>query len=280
MDEAQLQQLADQGISSSQDKNIKERLAIATKIMEQYYGKKQANSILLGKELQNTRSSASKIWTTIAQALKLRKHQLKIKDGIFDPEFEMEHCKLAVSAQCASAAALHAMVLEDYKSVTMWTLYAHHIAQIITEVNQARREIALTSEQLKGKLNSEISALDVLEDESNKKIKDFAKTQKILADQRKQATIQTPVAPIPQQIIQTPPQQASTAAQIQTSILQQPFFQQLPLQQLTPGYQLPSNQLVSSNPSKYSFFPYGRAQKRNKRGELIRDEYSYQKHFE
>ncbi|KAA6353145.1 MAG: hypothetical protein EZS28_051328, partial [Streblomastix strix] len=39
---AQLQQLADQGVSSPQDKIIKERLAIATKIMEQYYGKKSS----------------------------------------------------------------------------------------------------------------------------------------------------------------------------------------------------------------------------------------------
>ncbi|KAA6386607.1 MAG: hypothetical protein EZS28_017863 [Streblomastix strix] len=266
---AQLQQLADQGITSPQDKIIKERLAIATKIMEQYYGKKASELDPTGERATKRQKQRLEEMEDDCMGIEINKASAKEKGGPLDPEFETEQCRLAVSAQRASAAALHAMALEDYKSATMWTLHAHHIARIIAGENQARRETALASEQFKGILSSEISALDVFGDESKRKIKDIAKTQKILADQGKQTTVQTPLAPIPQQITQTPPQQASTAAQIQTPIFQQPFFQQLPLQQLTPGYQLPNNQFASSNPSQYSFFPYGRAQKRNKRGGFL-----------
>jgi hypothetical protein len=115
-------------------------------------------------------------------SLEINKRSSKEKGGALDPEFETEQCRLAVSAQRASATALHAMALEDYKSATMWTLHAHHIARIIAGENQARRETALASEQFKGILGAKISALDVIGDESKKKIKDIAKTQKILAD--------------------------------------------------------------------------------------------------
>ncbi|KAA6357216.1 MAG: hypothetical protein EZS28_047258 [Streblomastix strix] len=159
------------------------------------------------------------------------------------------------------------MALEDYKSSTMWTLHANHIARIIAGENQARLETALASEQFKDILSAEISALDVFGDESKKKIKDIAKTQKIPADQEKQIPQAAQITPIFQSFTQTPPQQQPPSfAQVQTPIFQQPYFQQFPQQQFSSTYQLPSNQFVSINPSQYSFFPYGRAQMHNKRG--------------
>ncbi|KAA6358806.1 MAG: hypothetical protein EZS28_045668 [Streblomastix strix] len=201
-------------------------------------------------------------------SLQINKRSSKEKGAALDPEFETEQCRLAVSAQRASATALHAMALEDYKSATMWTLNAHQIARIKAGEHQARREIALASEQFKDILSAEISALDVFGDESKMKIKDITKTQKILADQEKEIPQAAPTTLIIQSITQTPPQQQQppSFAQVQTPIFQQPYFKQFPQQQFSSAYQLPSNQFVNPNTSQYCFFPYDRAQKRNKRG--------------
>ncbi|KAA6394319.1 MAG: hypothetical protein EZS28_010155 [Streblomastix strix] len=199
---AQLKQLADHGITSPQVKVIKNRITVATKIMEQYYGKK-----------------ASELDPTGERATKRQKQRLEEMVDDF-------------SAQRASATALHAMPLEDYKSATMWTLHAYRIARIIAGKNQSRRESALKFEQFKGILSAEISALDVLSDEPKKKIKDNAKTQKILADQEKQIPQAASSTPIVQSITQSPPQQQQppSFAQVQTPIFQQLHFQQFPQQ--------------------------------------------------
>ncbi|KAA6391249.1 MAG: hypothetical protein EZS28_013223 [Streblomastix strix] len=136
--QTQLQQLAVQGVASPQDKVVKERLAIAKKIMEQYYGKKV-------DELDPTGIRATKRqWQRLEEfeddylGLEVSKKSAKEKADQLDLEFEADQCKLAVSAQCTSAAALHSMALEDYKSASMWAHQAHHIARIIAGDNKAR----------------------------------------------------------------------------------------------------------------------------------------------
>ncbi|KAA6371749.1 MAG: hypothetical protein EZS28_032725, partial [Streblomastix strix] len=139
---AQLKQLADQGITSPQDKVIKDRLAVATKIMEQYYGKKASELDPTGERATKHQKQQLEEMEDDCLSLEINKRSSKEKSGALDPEFETQQCRLAVSAQRASATALHAMALEDYKSSTMWTLHANHIARIIAGENQARLETA------------------------------------------------------------------------------------------------------------------------------------------
>ncbi|KAA6368245.1 MAG: hypothetical protein EZS28_036229 [Streblomastix strix] len=265
---AQLKQLADQGITSPLDKVIKDRLAVATKIMKQYYGKKASELDPTGEIVTKRQKKLLEEMDEDCLSLKIYKRLSNEKGGALDPQFETKQCRLAVSAQRTSATALPAMALEDYKSATMLTHHAHHIARIIAGENQAQGETALASEQFKGILSAVISAHDVFGEKSKKKIKNIAKTQKILADQEKEILQVVPIIPIFQSITQSPPQQQQhpSSAQVQIPTFQWPYFQQLPQQQFSSVYQLPSNQFVSPNPSQYSFFPYGCVQKRNKRG--------------
>ncbi|KAA6380164.1 MAG: hypothetical protein EZS28_024308 [Streblomastix strix] len=128
---AQLKQLADQGITSPQDKITKDRLAIATKIMEQYYGKKESELDPTGERGTKRQKQRLEEMDDDCLSLEINNRSSKEKGGALDPKFETEQCRLAVSSQRASATALHAMALEDYKSATMWTLHAHRIARII-----------------------------------------------------------------------------------------------------------------------------------------------------
>ncbi|KAA6382039.1 MAG: hypothetical protein EZS28_022435 [Streblomastix strix] len=230
--------------------------------------RKRANSIPQGKKQRNAKKQRQEEMEDDCWSLEINKRSSKEKGGALDPKFETEQCRLAVSAQRASTSALHAMALVDYKSATMWTHHIPHIARIIAREYKTRRENALASEQFKGILRAEISALDVFGDESKKNIKYIAKTQKILADQEKQIPQAAPTTPIVQSITQTPLQQQQfpSSAQVQTPIFQQPYFKQFPQQQFSSSYQLPSNLFVSFNPSQYGFFLYGRTQKHNKRG--------------
>ncbi|KAA6391514.1 MAG: hypothetical protein EZS28_012958 [Streblomastix strix] len=250
-----LKQLADHEISSLQDKTIKDRLVVAAMIMEKYYGKKASELYPTGDRATKRQKQRLEEMEDDCLSLEINKRSSKEKGGALDPEFETEQRRLAVSALRASATAPHAMAVEDYKSATMWTLHAHHIARIIAGEYQVRKETALAFVQFKDILSVEISALDVFGDESKKKIKNIAKTQKILADQEKQIPQAAPTTPIVQSITQTPSQQQQPAssAQVQTSIFRQPYFQQFPLQQFSSVYQPPSNQFVSFQPQLIQF---------------------------
>ncbi|KAA6338945.1 MAG: hypothetical protein EZS28_052655 [Streblomastix strix] len=104
------------------------------------------------------------------------------------------------------------MALEDYKSATMWTLQAHHIARIIAGDNQARREAALADDKYKDLLSSKSFALEVFGEDSRKKIIDFAKTQKLLAEPAKQVQ-QAAIPSTPTSVAQTIQQTPLTTAQ-------------------------------------------------------------------
>ncbi|KAA6386960.1 MAG: hypothetical protein EZS28_017513 [Streblomastix strix] len=209
---AQLQQLALQGVASPQDKVVKERLAVATKIMEKYYGKKVDELDSTGeRDTKHQRQRLEEIEDDCL-GLEINKKSAKEKADHLDLEFEVDQCKLAISAQRASAAALHSTALEDYKSATMWTLQAHHIARIIVSNIQPRREAALADGKYKDLLSSKSSAFEAFKENSRKKIIDFAKTQKLLAEPAKQVQ-QAAIPSTPTSVAQTIQQTPLTAAQ-------------------------------------------------------------------
>ncbi|KAA6371499.1 MAG: hypothetical protein EZS28_032973, partial [Streblomastix strix] len=87
---AQLKQLADQGITSPQDKVIKDCLTVATKIMEQYYGKKASELDPTGERATKRQKQCLEEMEDECLSLEINKRSSNEKGGALDPEFEIE----------------------------------------------------------------------------------------------------------------------------------------------------------------------------------------------
>ncbi|KAA6358278.1 MAG: hypothetical protein EZS28_046195 [Streblomastix strix] len=97
---ALLQYLAAQGAASPQDEIVKEHLAVSNKDNGTNFHRK--------KEIEDD-----------SLVLKIIKKSAKVNACRLDFEFEDDKCKLAFTAQCAPAAALHRIAHEDQKSATI-----------------------------------------------------------------------------------------------------------------------------------------------------------------
>ncbi|KAA6374698.1 MAG: hypothetical protein EZS28_029774, partial [Streblomastix strix] len=142
-----------------EEQQHQQQLASAQLFIEQYYDEKVADYDPTGKR---------PFKGAVEKAVDL------------DLEFEAEVYKLAVDCQRASAAAIASLATNDAESATEWMLTSHHLARVIASKAQQRREQTLTPPMFRGLLGPDVSASDVFGKKSKKKLKEQAKTIKLI----------------------------------------------------------------------------------------------------
>ncbi|KAA6398070.1 MAG: hypothetical protein EZS28_006398 [Streblomastix strix] len=104
------------------------------------------------------------------------------------------------------------------KSATEWILTSHHFARVIAGIAQQRREQALAPSMFRGLLGPDVSVSDVLRKKSKEKLKDQAKTTKLIEHPKEISA--TNLKPVMQQaeVSQSNPSTSSVQQQVRQLI--------------------------------------------------------------
>ncbi|KAA6382092.1 MAG: hypothetical protein EZS28_022378 [Streblomastix strix] len=240
-----MKSLLNQTAHTPEEEHQIQQINSAKLLIEQYYNEKVADMDPTGRHATKYELEAldDRIQSTLG--LEVNKKGAIERAGDADLESEAEICKLAVDGQRAAATAITSMATGDFESATQWMLTSHHYDRITASKAQLRRVQALVPDIFKGLLGPNVRVTEVLCQKSKEKLKEQAKTAKLI-EQPKEPQ---PITPKSIQLPQNSIQQAPTTPQAQQ--YQQPIIQILPLLQLF-SYQssrLPSHQQPYNNNS-------------------------------
>ncbi|KAA6403249.1 MAG: hypothetical protein EZS28_001231 [Streblomastix strix] len=249
-----MKSLLNQTAHTPEEEHQIQQINSAKLLIEQYYNEKIADMDPTGRRATKYELEAldDRIQSTLG--LEVNKKGAIERAGDADLEFEAEICKLAVDGQRAAATAITSLATGDFESATQWMLTSHHYDRIIAGKAQQRREQALVPDIFKGLLGPNVGVSEVLGQKSKDKLKEQAKTAKLIEQPKEQQSI----TPKSIQQSQSSTQQAPTTPQAQQ--YQQPIIQILPLPQPF-SYQsstLPSHQQPYNNSNNFRQWSRGR----------------------
>ncbi|KAA6359828.1 MAG: hypothetical protein EZS28_044645, partial [Streblomastix strix] len=158
-------------------------------LIEQYYNEKIADMDPTGRRATKYELEEldDRIQSTLG--LEVNKKGAIERAGDADLEFEAEICKLAFDGQRAAATAITSLATGDFESATQWMLTSHHYDRIIAGKTQQRREQALVPDIFKGLLGPNVGVSEVLGQKSKDKLKEQAKTAKLIEQPKELQTI-------------------------------------------------------------------------------------------
>ncbi|KAA6404266.1 MAG: hypothetical protein EZS28_000207 [Streblomastix strix] len=160
-------------------------------LIEQYYNEKVADMDTTGRRATKYELEALEDRKQSTLGLEVNKKGAIERVGEADPEFEAEICKLAVDGQKAAATAITSLATGDFESATQWMLTLHHYDRIIAGKAQQRREQALAPDNFECSLGPNVGVSEVLGQKSKDKLKQQAKTAKLI-ELPKESQITTP----------------------------------------------------------------------------------------
>ncbi|KAA6354493.1 MAG: hypothetical protein EZS28_049980, partial [Streblomastix strix] len=132
----------------------------------------------INKNKQKFEALVDQIQATLG--LEINKKGAVEKAGDMDLQFEAEICKLSVDCQRASAAAIACPTTNDAELATILILTSHHLARVIACKAQQHRKQALAPPMFRGLLVPDISVSDGFNKKSKEKLKEQAKTTKLI----------------------------------------------------------------------------------------------------
>ncbi|KAA6393548.1 MAG: hypothetical protein EZS28_010924 [Streblomastix strix] len=222
-----MKNLLNQTAHTPEEQQHQQQIASAQLHIEQYYDEKVADYDLTGKRPTKYELEALEDRIQATLGFEISKKGTVEKAGDLDLEFEAEGCKLAVDCQRTSAATIASLATNDAESATEWILISHHLARVIAGKAQQRWEQALAPPMFRGLLGPDVSTSDVFGKTSKQKLKEQAKTTKLIEHPKEiSATNPKPVVQ-PAEVSQSTLTTSSTYQQAQSLIqilpLPQPF---------------------------------------------------------
>ncbi|KAA6395688.1 MAG: hypothetical protein EZS28_008784 [Streblomastix strix] len=249
-----MKSLLNQTAHTPEEEHQIQQINSAKLLIEQYYNEKIADMDPTGRRATKYELEAldDRIQSTLG--LEVNKKGAIERAGDADLEFEAEICKLAVDGQRAAATAITSLATGDIESATQWMLTSHHYDRIIAGKAQQSQEQALVPDIFKGLLGPNVGVSEVFGQKSKDKLKEQAKTAKLIEQPKEQQSI------TPKSIQQSQSSIQQTPSTPQAQQQQQPIIQILPLPQPF-SYQsstLPSHKQPYNNSSNFRQWSRGR----------------------